>query len=167
MCMKNLNVTTCCYKNVTTKENRIVSFDEPFTGLVLNKTLDCKLTTGPFVVATQINIMGTNQESHKQDNPLEQRKSLDFVIRLTKRDRDPEKQLGVDLDAFTIDLQDLDSSIDQACYSFFNYTRVTRVKDLELIGGTGHYVVKVIVKESSSEKWIFQSLNLVNMIDPN
>lgn len=167
MCMKNVNVTTCCYKNVTTKDNLVISYNEPFTGLVLNRNQDCKVTTGAFVVVTQINIMGTNNEEHKQQNPMEQRSSIEFVIRLTKRDKDPEKQLGVDLDSFTINLKELEGSIDQACYPFLNYTRVTKINDLELVSGPGHYVIKVMVRDSSDEKLIIQSLNLVNMIAPN
>ena len=163
--MKNLNVNTCCYRSITTQDNQVVSFNQPFTGLVVNKTADGKLVTGSFVVSTQISLMGTNQDEQKLQNPLEQHKSVDFIIRITKRDRNPEKQIGLDLDAFTIDLSD--ASIEQACYPFFNHTRVTRVKDLELVGGSGHYIIKVLVKESSGEKWIIQSMNMVNMIAPN
>ena len=165
MCMKPLNVNTCCYKNVTTKDNKLVSFDQPFSGIVLNHTDEGKFTTGDFVVVTQINVMGTNQEDHKLDNPLEQRKSLDFIIRLTKRDKDPAKQIGVDLDAFTVNLQEQEAAIERACYQFFNLTRVTRVKDFEVIGGPGNYIIKVLVKETESDKWIIQNMYLVNLLD--
>jgi len=164
--MKNLNVNACCYRNVSTQDNQVISYDQPFTGLkVSQKSDNCKFTTGSFAVVTQINMMGTNQEAHKVENPVEQRKSLDFIIRITKRDKNPEKQIGIDLDSFTIDLSQ--SSIEHACYPFFNYTRVTRVQDLELVGGTGFYIIKVLVKESDKEKWIIQSMNLVQMIAAN
>lgn len=168
MCMKNLNINTCCYKNVTMQNETVLSFDRPITGVVFDKTLDGKLIADSFFVETKINILGTNNEDHKADNLLEQRKSLDFIIRLTKRDKDPEKQIYKDLDTFTIHLSQMESAIEQACFPFFNYTRVTRVKDLELDGGAGSYILKVLVRESgTSDKMIIQSMNIITMFASN
>lgn len=53
---------------------------------------------------------------------------------------------------------------EQACYEFYNQTRVVQVNNLFLQGGAGQYVIKVLVKESDSDKWIVQSMSMLTMI---
>ena len=53
---------------------------------------------------------------------------------------------------------------EQAGYEFYNQTRVVQVNDLFLQGGAGQYIIKVLVKESDSDKWVVQSMRVLNMI---
>lgn len=157
MCMKYVNATAICYANVVQEKGHPVLFETPFNELIT--IMDGKLRkTGPFFVVTQINVIGTNNEDHKKENILEQGEILDVIIRLTRRSSEDAKRVCVDLDSFSIDLSESNVNIETACYRFLNYPRITAVDDLVLDGGLGSYVIKVLVKRSTDEKYTIQSM---------
>lgn len=160
MCMKYINVTTRCYKSITTEENNIVSYDIPFTSIRCNDDENGHIYINNFSIVTHINALGTNNDKHKNDNPLEKGRKLDFIIRLTKCSTDESKRIGYDLDSFTIDLGGIQESgkAERACFDFVNYTRTTNVDKLELPGGIGRYVIKVLVKDSEENEYTIQTM---------
>ena len=162
MCIKNINTNICCYKNVTTVNDNAVVYSQPISRIKVRKDSNDKLFTGPFVIAVQISMLGTDNASEKTNNVVEKRARIDFKIRITKINKDPAKRLSLDLDDFSIDLNN--EVLQQSCYEFYNQTQVVQVNDLFLQGGAGQYVIKVLVKESDSDKWIVQSMSMLTMI---
>lgn len=159
MCMKYINATATFFKSITIENNKIISFNAPFSSI---KSTDEKsgLSIDDFAIVTQVDFLGTNNPSHVVENPLEQKKMIDFVIRLTKCDKLEEKRIGFDLDSFTINLAEMyeKEQVDLACFGFLNYTRITNVDHLDLPGGTGKYVVKVLAKDSGGKEYSIQSM---------
>lgn len=155
MCMKYVNATVSCYDSIEKVNNKVLSLNLPFSTIDVE---DKDPSICSFIVTTAISIRGTNNESERANNPIESNTNLDFVIRLTKCDSDINKRRYIDLDRFTIDLQDV--KVSQACFRFVNYSRVTEVERLKLPEGLGKYVIKVLVKKSedSDDKFSIQSM---------
>ena len=166
MCMKYINTTVTCFKSINIENNKIISFNAPFNNIKSTSDDKGKLLVDDFSVVTQIDFLGTNNFERKSENPLEQKKTIDFVIRLTKCNKDLEKRIGVDLDAFSINLNDMHEKkqVDFACFGFLNYTRITNVTQLDLQGGTGGYVIKVLVKDSESSDYTIQSMTKLTIL---
>lgn len=160
MCMKYVNTTATCYKSVVIENEKIASFNAPFMSI---KSIENEsgVFLDDFTVVTQIDFLGTNNPKHKADNPLEQKKTIDFIVRLTKCVKEPSKRVAYDLDNFSIDLADMDEKqqVDLACFGFLNYTRITNVKGLDLPGGTGKYVIKILVKNAEDKEYSIQSMS--------
>ena len=151
--MKYVNTTASLYKSVTlSPNNEILSYDAPFS-VIQSEKKQSGISIGNFVVITQIDLIGTNKAEAHRENPLVQRAKLDFIIRLTKCDKEKSNRLGFDLDAFTIDLNEMEQKrlIHKACFDFFNYTQITNVGGISLPKGTGKYVIKVLVKEHEKD----------------
>ena len=159
MCMKYVNATSTFFKSITIENNKIISFNAPFNNI---KSTDEKsgLYIDNFAIVTQIDFLGTNNHLHVAENPLEQKRTIDFIIRLTKCDKLEERRIGFDLDAFSINLAEMyeKEQVDLACFGFLNYTRITNVDQLDLPGGIGTYVVKVLAKDSEDKEYSIQSM---------
>ena len=155
MCMKYVNATVGCYKSVIEVNKKLVSYNFPFDTIDVE---DKKPAICDFQIVTQISIRGTLNEREKQSNPIEKKKKLEFVLRITKCDADESKRQGSDLDRFVIDLEK--EKIQMACFGFYNYNRITYVNHLKLPYGTGKYVIKVLVKEvgQSDDDFSIQSM---------
>lgn len=154
MCMRYVNATARCYDSVLTRDNTILSFSGPFNRIV-GQERDGKVYIPSFSILTEIAIMGTAKEDNKALNPVESGKTLHFTLRLTKCDKDPEKQMGLDLEKFEIDLKGLNEQgcLSVACYPFYNELRVTRVNGILFPEfDTGKYVLKVLVNETGNPK---------------
>lgn len=154
--MKYVNANVCCYSSITkTEDDRILSFNGPFDGIDVNND---KPVIKEFNIVTQFNFRGTNVEKNKAENPLETKKEIDVIIRFTKCAKEIDDRKCVDLDSFKIKLNS--SSVKKACFPFFNYTRITAIKDLELPEGIGDYVIKVLVKYAGEDesKYSIQSM---------
>lgn len=166
MCMKYVNTITNCFKSVSKENNCIVSFNAPFESIIAT-IKDGQSSINDFVVLTLVNILGTGDESKIVDNPLSNKKTIDFIIRLTKCDANEENRIGYDLDRFSINLADMDEKkqIDHACFEFFNYTRMTNVDHIPLQGGVGKYVIKVLIKDSEQEEYTIQSMTKLTIIE--
>lgn len=166
MCMKYVNAAVSCYQAVTMLDNSIVSISCPFDKITVDSNEDF-ISIGNFFVITHINLLGTNDEENKQYSVLETGENLAVIVRLTKCDIDENNQRYIDLDNFTIDLQDNENrkNIHKACFSYFNYKRVTKIEPIKLPLGTGTYVIKVLVKKASQEEnYTIQSMSHLSVI---
>ena len=159
MCIKYINATATCFKSVVIENEKIASFNAPFMSI---KSIENErgIFLDDFTVVTQIDFLGTNNPLHKIDNPLEQKKTVDFIVRLTKCVKEPSKRVAYDLDSFSINLADMDEKqVDVACFGFLNYTRITNIKRLDLPGGNGKYVIKILAKISEDKEYSIQSMS--------
>lgn len=160
MCKKYVNVSARCYKSITSVENNVMSYDIPFTS-IRHDDDGASVSICEFSIVTNIDFLGTNVEAYKKENPLENRRTLDFIIRLTRSSSDANKRIGYDLDCFSIDLAELYEmgQVDTACFDFLNYTRTTNIDKLDLPGGVGKYVIKVLIKDSEEENYTIQAMS--------
>ena len=165
MCMKYLNATVECYQSVLKSDNSIVSLSGPFDKIVVNENKEGVFSVGGFAVVTHVNMLGTNKPENKKNSSLEKQEKLEVVVRLTRCDRDVSKQIGIDLDKFVIDpySEDNKKNIHQACFPYFNYKRITEVKNIALPLGKGTYVIKVLVKESAQNQQTIQSMTYLSI----
>lgn len=165
MCKKYVNASVRCFKSITLDGDKIVSYDVPFVQIRLD-TDTSEISISNFYLVTTIDFLGTNNESHKKENMLESKKKLDFIIRLTKCSPDENQRIGCDLDTFSIDLNDMyeKRQVNQACFGFFNYTRNTKVDKLKLPGGSGKYVIKVLIKDADEKDYTIQSMSQLLVI---
>lgn len=165
MCMKYINTTATCFKLVTMDNNKIIAYNAPFNSI---KSIEenNELFLDKFSIVTQIDFLGTSSPEHKADNPLEMKKRIDFIIRLTKCDPIIENRLGRDLDCFTINLAEMyeKDQVDKACFDFLNYTRITNIDKIDLPRGTGKYVIKVLIKNSEDKEYSIQSMTKLLII---
>ena len=113
---------------------------------------------------TNIDFLGTNNEEHKNENPLESKRTLDFIIRITTCDN--KQNIGYDIDSFSVDLREMrkTNQINRACFDFLNYTRTTKIDNLDLPGGTGKYVIKVLVKDSEEKDYTIQTMSQLMIV---
>lgn len=104
-----------------------------------------------FQIVTRICVLGSEKN---QENLLTRRAKLVFKIRLTKCDKDLDKQLGKDLTTFTLDLNspDVKNSICKACFDYLNFTQITKVTSLALEPGEGKYVMKLLIAEAEDSR---------------
>lgn len=151
MCMRYVNVTARCFDSVLIRDNdTIVSLSGPFDTINGERQNENVHIPG-FYILTEIAIMGTAKDENKNINPVISGKTLNFTIRLTKCDKDPAKQIGIDLDKFSIDLKTIDEKklLSHACYPFYNQLRVTKVNGVVFPEfDTGKYVLKVLVNDT-------------------
>lgn len=165
MCMKYINTTARCFKSILMENDKIISYNAPFKSIKSNSDSDV-ISIDTFSVVTQIDFLGTNTDSNKMENPLEQKQKIDFIIRLTKCDLDETKRIGFDLDTFSIDLEEMydKEQVYMACFGFLNYTRITNIDKLTLPGGTGKYVIKVLAKQSNQSEYAIQSMTYLSIL---
>lgn len=160
--MKYINAVASCYKSISNDKDSILSFNAPFE-VMKAVTDEDGLSTDDFTIVTQLNFLGTSKEKHIEENPLEQGKTLDFIIRLTKCDKSEENRLGFDVDKFSIDLNEMKKKklAEMACFGFLNYTRMTKIDKLSLPAGQGKYVIKILVKyaEDNDSKYQIQAMS--------
>lgn len=160
MCMKYVNASARCYKSITSVENQVMSYDIPFVSIMHDNDAT-GVAISKFAIVTNIDFLGTNNEAHKHENPLEAKRTLDFIIRLTKCSGDESKRIGYDLEHFSINLAEMyeTNQVDKACFDFLNYTRTTKIDKLTLPGGVGKYVIKVLVKDLEEKDYTIQAMS--------
>ena len=160
MCMKYVNASARCYKCITSVENNVVSYDIPFVSIKHDNDIT-GISISEFAIVTSIDFLGTNNEAHIQENPLKSKRTLDFIIRLTKCSADDSKRIGYDLERFSINLAEMyaTNQVSEACFDFLNYSRTTKIDKLELPGGVGKYVIKILVKDSEEKDYTIQTMS--------
>lgn len=159
MCMKYVNINVQCFE---TKTNAIFGNREFLSLLdsVKAERKDNKYSIGGFSVVTFINIRGTKNTDTK-DNPLNKKEKLDFRIRLTKLTADKNKQTSYNLKDFSMDLSD-ESVVSKACFDYIERIEITNVEDL-MLDEPGSYVIKVLVKTSSSDMYDVQMVHPIKI----
>lgn len=165
MCKKYVNVSARCYKSVTSVDNSVMSYDIPFTSIRHDDDKN-GVSVSKFTIVTTIDFLGTNNETHKTENPLESKRKLDFIIRLTKCSNDENKRIGYDLEKFSIDLEDIykNDQVNKACFDYVNYTRITKIDKLGLPGGLGKYVIKILIKDAKEDDYTIQTMSPLTVV---
>lgn len=163
MCKKYVNASARCYKSITLINNNIISHNIPFEGIRHDENIN-GISINNFFIMTNIDFLGTNNEEHKNENPLESKRTLDFIIRITTCDN--KQNIGYDIDSFSVDLREMrkTNQINRACFDFLNYTRTTKIDNLDLPGGTGKYVIKVLVKDSEEKDYTIQTMSQLMIV---
>ena len=167
MCDKYINATVCLYKSVDlSAENDPLAFNRPFDGVITVQAENGTERIGSFVVVTQLCLIGTITEEHHAENILHSKGHLDVLIRLTKCDKEESNRLAIDIDRFDIDIANSPELLQQACFPFLNYTRITKVQPLDLIAGSGSYVIKVLIKrhEEPENQFMIQAMRQLSVI---
>lgn len=153
MCMKYVNANVQCFNNSSSQlwfgNGGLSSFIKSVNCV---KRDNGRYQVEKFGIAIFVNIRGS--ENDKQNNPLEQKKVLEFKIRLTKTSTQKDRQLSYDLASFTINLSDRDL-IQTACFDYIDLIKVVNVNELEL-EATGDYVIKVLVREQGEDFYDIQ-----------
>lgn len=178
MASKYINATTTPYHSVTIHKDSgaILSLNAPL--IAINSVFDKagRAYLPEFYVVTDMTFIGTSEEACLPENPLHNGKKIDVTIRLTRCSEDPNKTAYVDLDSFTIDLAQVrkDGQLKQACWEFYNYTRITKVGNgviqlSEKEDGTpayGPYVLKVIIQEGDDTPLFVQGITSMEICEP-
>ena len=158
MCKKYVNANLTSFESIVSENETPLVFRNPFDEIKAQKNVDGSYQINSFQILSNINILGTDDISKKQDHILYRANGeLDFIIRLTKCDRDPDKRFYFDLDEFTINIKELRDAhqVDGACFDFANYARITKVLSFA-VDCPGTYVVKLLIKENTEEQYSVQ-----------
>ena len=156
MCMKRVNATVSLLGSIEYDSNgNPIVLNKPFNQILASIDDDGDYYIDRFNIFTTINLLGTN-DANDTENVIRNKGSVDVKIRLTKCDEDESKQLAIDLDEFKIDTRK--HRIDEACFEFMDFKRITRVPKIKLPLGTGLYVIKVLMKRSEDKKYTIQTM---------
>ena len=148
--MKYVNVSVQCFDRNALKFLGLSGLP-PLLDVVKCSEKDGKYYIGKFDIATFVNIRGTTAKNNPQ-NPVDNKKILDFRIRLTYLDEDP--QFSYNLGDFTMDLSS-EEIIHHADFDYAEQVQVINVDNFE-IQKPGHYIIKVLVKERGAELYEVQ-----------
>lgn len=158
MCKKYVNANLTCFKSIVMDNDVPLAFRNPFDEVSVEKCSNGMYTVDGFQILSNINILGTADEDKQKDHILYRPNGkLNFVIRLTKCDPDPNKRIYYDLDSFTVDITELreNHQVDGACFDFVNYARITNVPNFK-VEKFGSYVVKLLIKENTEQDYSVQ-----------
>ena len=157
MCTKYLNANIALFKTVSKNNNKVIAFGEPFDCLIA----DCEgneISITDFNVITYLNLLESSGKN--AGNVLDRRGNLEVCIRLTKCTKESEERLSVDLDRFEIITEGSQDIHYDACVPYLNYKRITHIDsiNLDVVNPKGSYVIKVLVKEPTDEKYTVQAI---------
>lgn len=157
MCTQYLNVNVVLFKSVTKNNNEVVAFYKPFDCIVADSS-NKVIKINEFNIITYINLLESRNK--KANNILDRRETLQVKIRLTKCTRNENEKISIDLDDFEIVTKDSKEIIDDACVPYLNFKRITHIEniDLDIENPKGSYVIKVLVKTPSEEKYTVQTI---------
>lgn len=157
MCTQYLNANVALFKSVTKNNNGIAGFLEPFDCIIADSGNNI-VAIKDFNIVTYINLLESSEK--KANNILDLRETLQVCIRLTKCTKNIDERLSIDLDCFNIVTKDSKDIIYDACVPYLNFKRITYVDniDLDIANPRGSYVIKVLVKIPSEEKYTVQSI---------
>lgn len=163
MCLKNVNTITRFYDEIVYNSNTVAYINQ-FDHVCVKYDEDNKPYIGDFFIVTDVNLLGTKKPELSNYNFIEKGDVVEFKIRLTKVNPEPEKQYTWDLDSFEIDTKE---DFNEACVKYHNSTRITNIKKISLRTDDnfiGEYVVKVLIRKkncSDNDKWNVQSIMLL------
>lgn len=152
MCMRYINTNVQCFDSISKGLLGHIGFSS-LLNTVGAKECGEQFLVDTFNIVTFVNIRGS-KNGDKADNPIDAKMKLEFCVRLTKLDREPDKQLSYDIDKFYIDLSD-ESQLKKSCFVYSERIEITEVKEL-LLNSKGNYVVKILVKQQNDEKYQVQ-----------
>ena len=110
----------------------------------------------------EVNVVGTIDGD--EENPIDNKKNLQFKVRVTKLSDIKEEQLCIDLFEFEIDCSD-EKLIEKDNYlKHINYRALIDVPSLKNIPCKGKYSLRVLVKENTDDKYEVQSTTVFNVI---
>ena len=162
MCMKYINTNIQCFDNSFSQywlgNGALSSFIDRVKSSKDDKD---KYKVEKFGIAVFINIRGSKSDA--RNNPLEQKKKLEFKIRLTRLSKNSQEQLSYDLSKFVIDLSDA-NLIKRACFDYVDIIKTIYVNDLEL-ESAGDYVIKVLIKEESAKLFDIQMVHHLSVCE--
>lgn len=163
MCMKYVNVISTLYDSISTVSGNIASFNAPLNQIEIKDVNNPEISN--LTIVTDLNFLGTNDKSKIKDNVLINQDKVDIIIRLTKCDKNVQNRIGYDIDAFSIDFKKIEKEqLETACFDFYNHTRITEIGKIPLVGGTGNYVLKVLIKKSSEKDYSIQFMRKLAII---
>ena len=171
MCMKYVNATVECFSSVgLNQQGQPISFLHPLNTITAVREPDGSLSIGNFVIRTCINVLGTNNEAKKAENPISLGSNLSFILRLTKCAENAEDRLGLDLETYEINLAELKDKkkLNRACYDFLNYSRTANIEKITLpSNAVGGYVLKVLVHDNfKHNNYTIQAMNTLFVKEP-
>lgn len=152
MCMRYVNTNVQCFDSISKSLLGHIGFSSLLNAVKAKEVCE-QVLVETFNIVTFINIRGS-KNGDNPDNPIDAKSKLEFCVRLTKLDKDPEKQLSYDIDKFCIDLSD-ETQLKKSCFYYSERIEITEVKDL-VLNSKGNYVVKILVKQQNDEKYQVQ-----------
>lgn len=155
MCVQYVNTNVQCFNTI----KRGLLWDTGFSSILSSvkaEEKDNKFVIGDFSIVTFINIRGT-QDENNTNNPLVKKSKLSFRIRLTKVDKDPQKQLSYDIKDFDIDLSDR-SKIHSACFDYLERIEITNIEKL-VLESKGAYAIKILIKDETEDLYNIQMVH--------
>ena len=162
MCMKYINANVSFFKSIFIENNAVTKIERSFDTILAKKNEKNEYIVSDFSLLTNLNIIGTNNSEEQKNHVLYRKNNLKVKLRLTKCSTDVSKQLGSDIDSFELDFSKIEP--EKACYPFYCYTRVTHMNGID-VPELGAYVVKVLVKDDSTQDYTIQSMRRLIITD--
>lgn len=167
MCMKYVNAIVSPYGSISVTEGHLASLNAPLASIPCQDK-EGTLCIGGFYVVTGLTFLGTSNKEHEGQNPIAQGDTIDITIRLTMCDEEFQERPYIDLDSFSVNLEDAREKglIQKGDIEFYEYTRITTVNQniaLPKNAKPGRYVLKVIVK--SNKLGIGPSIQTLTSLD--
>lgn len=158
--MQYVNANIALFREISKNQNDIITFTNPFESIVVEEK-----TISDFAIVSYITLLGSNKK--RVDNILDRHGKIDVCIRITKCTPNDSERISYDLDKFSIDTKDeVNIVYNDACVPYLNYKRITNIGKIEfnLSEPKGSYVIKLLIKEPTDEKYTVQSLCHLNII---
>ena len=161
MGLPNINITISLFKDIKDIKN-IKSFSMPFDTIVA-KTENNKKYIDDFFIVLNVNLLAANNYEKGKMNIVNQKGKLNILIRLAKVSNNIKKQIFMDLGKLEIDLSDKSNVISHACVDYLVYRAILSIPKITLspVGGLGEYVIKALIKPSTSLDDVYTVQSLV------
>ena len=161
MGLYNVNITGNLYKSLTIKKG-YKAFEFPFDTIVSNKE-GRKLYISDFYIVLNFSLLGTNIEEHKEENLINNKGKLELLLRISNVSLEENKRKYSNITKLEVDLQDNQRYIISpinAEVNFSTYRETFYITEITLDNevGLGDYIIEILVKTTSNEKWKLQSL---------
>lgn len=143
MCMKYVNANVFCFGSVGSNLAGRAVYKASLDKVRAAKKSSGKFVIDNFDIVAFLNIRGSSEKEHSQ-SPLDQKKKLDFMIRLTKVDEEASNRKSYNLRQFYVDFSK-PLQLQHACFDYYERTEIIHVDKL-VVDTTGKYVIKVLVK---------------------
>lgn len=147
MCMKYVNANIQCFNSIGNDFSGRMTLRSSTERVRSRKLRSGKYEIDGFSIVVFINIRGSSDKD-KSESPIDRKQRLDFIIRLTKNDDDPEKRISYNLREFDVDFSK-PIKLKHACFDYYERTEIVQVDKLTL-DSAGAYTIKVLVKSDQN-----------------